>query len=354
MKFKKCILHIGSEKTGTTSLQEFLKLNRDKLHEQGYYIPKTMGPSEHIDFVCLFADSKKKFSRRRRLGLQTPQQTDEHKKELALRISAEMSEAADSEKTLIISTERLFTMISNESEILQLKNFLLKFSEQVEVVAYIRAQHEFALSIYSTALKRGRYQPTCLPKIVEGTISERSYNYFKVLSFWKKHFSEAKLTVKKHQKQSLVDGDTISDFSELVGIDHKPLIIPNNHNVSLSATAQSFLRHFNKYIPTVDSKNSAKHRSNVNKILTDHCQGPSLLPSKNEAIKFYKKFEESNEKLRTEWFPDDENLFDVSFDKYSDQADEVELSLDQCFEIFSKIYIVNTDAMDYLYDELKK
>ena len=37
--FKKCILHIGTEKTGTTAIQEYLKSNRDALAKQGFYHP---------------------------------------------------------------------------------------------------------------------------------------------------------------------------------------------------------------------------------------------------------------------------------------------------------------------------
>ena len=35
------VLHIGTEKTGTTSIQEFLKKNRDKLRKKGVYIPQS-------------------------------------------------------------------------------------------------------------------------------------------------------------------------------------------------------------------------------------------------------------------------------------------------------------------------
>ena len=37
--FKKCILHIGTEKTGSTTIQEYLKSNRDALAKHGAYHP---------------------------------------------------------------------------------------------------------------------------------------------------------------------------------------------------------------------------------------------------------------------------------------------------------------------------
>lgn len=36
---KKLILHIGTEKTGTTSIQKFLNLNKDELLNEGIFYP---------------------------------------------------------------------------------------------------------------------------------------------------------------------------------------------------------------------------------------------------------------------------------------------------------------------------
>jgi len=38
---KKAILHIGTEKTGTTSIQLYLYENRARLARQGYLFPET-------------------------------------------------------------------------------------------------------------------------------------------------------------------------------------------------------------------------------------------------------------------------------------------------------------------------
>lgn len=345
MKFKKCFLHIGSEKTGTTSLQEFLKINSEALAEQSYFIPKSMGPNEHIDLVCLFANSNKTFSRRRRLGLKNASQIDNHRQELSIKINEEMSKAANPSDILIISSERLFTVISDYDEITSLKNFLLKFCEQIEIIAYIRPQHEFALSIYSTALKNGSKEISCFPPIKEGTQRGRSYNYYKVLSFWQSHFRDSNLSVRKFQKKSLVDGDTIKDFSKLTGIQLTGLVIPKNHNVTLNAQAQMFLQHFNKYIPAANSKSSSIQRGNVNKILTNNFSGPGQIPDKAKAVEFYEQFKSSNESVRKEWFASDAHLFDITFNKYPETSQIVSLPIDKCFELFAKIYMVNTNKI---------
>ncbi len=37
--FSHCILHIGTDKTGTTTLQNFLAANRSALRQMGYVFP---------------------------------------------------------------------------------------------------------------------------------------------------------------------------------------------------------------------------------------------------------------------------------------------------------------------------
>jgi len=39
----KCYLHVGTEKTGSTSIQNFLYANQDKLEEQNLFITKSCG-----------------------------------------------------------------------------------------------------------------------------------------------------------------------------------------------------------------------------------------------------------------------------------------------------------------------
>lgn len=352
-KFKKCYLHIGSEKTGTTSLQEFLKTNREKLLELGFFIPQAMGRSEHVDLVCLFANSTKRFSRRTRLGLRTEASVEQHKSVLYTKIEAELRKNADSSRSLVISTERLFTMISEKEEINALKEFLLKLCDTVEIIAYIRPQHEFALSIYSTALKGGSIQSSCYPKIDDKSQRSRAYYYDQVLNFWKKHFHESVITVRKFQRKELIDGDTIQDFAKILDIDTATLTPPRNHNISLSAKAQTFLKYFNQYIPKYNSPKTSQIRGNINKILENNFPGSSKLPSRAEARAFYDQFSQSNENTRTNWFPLHSTLFDVSFEKYPESAEEENLSLDECFQIFAKIYQVNTVKINKLQNKIE-
>ncbi len=346
-KFAKCYLHIGSEKTGTTSLQEFLRTNRVELRAQGFTIPKSMGRSEHVDLVCAFANSNKRFSRRRFLGLKTPEQVEAYNTTLIARIGNELETQARPDSTLIISSERLLTQINEPEEIDALRTFLLRYCEEVEVVCYIRPQHEFAVSIFTTKLRSGSSDATCFPEIDESSADSRFYFYDTILNFWNEQFPECELTVRRFERNRLIGGDTIEDFSHVVGMTTDGLQTLPLLNPSLSAEAQVFLQRLNPHISKPRRTKAKKSRGPVNDILERHFSGAGMLPSRQAAIDFYDQFAESNDRTRRVWFREDDHLFAPSFDKYPEVADDPDeiLDLDRAFEIFAKIYKINNQTI---------
>ena len=69
------LLHIGSQKTGTTSIQQFLARNRSILSERGFYVPDYVGGANHRHAVFLAENSNK-----REMHLLFPLFTNNHEK----------------------------------------------------------------------------------------------------------------------------------------------------------------------------------------------------------------------------------------------------------------------------------
>ena len=313
--FKKCILHIGTEKTGTTSIQALLNANRSKLLKQGFYLPKSMGPNEHIDLVSLIVNSKKKFSRRKALELHSPEKVEAHKKEIAAKIHAELKKAAPAGGILIITSERLFSMVTGESEIKALRELLNAYCETIEIVCYIRPQHEFATSLYSTMLRKGINREKVLPQFKKTTRESRKYNYNKVLLFWQAHFPKAEITVRLFMRKHFVDGNVVNDFASVAGIDLGPLTIPNNKNISLSNSAQRILYYYNKFMPNFGKNRKATFRKHLIEFLENRLSGRGAPVPASEQKAFYDRYEKSNQLLKNRLFPDSEELFDFPFRK---------------------------------------
>lgn len=335
--FDKCILHIGTEKTGTTSIQEFLHANRTDLLEQGFYIPRSMGRREHVGLVCLFAASQKRFSTRTTLGHHTIEQVENHKRQLNEEIRAEMMDAAVAGRTLVVSAERFFTVISSAREIEELGSFLYEYCREVEIICYIRPQHEFAISMFSTNIKNGISQSAVLPDLARNVGMARKCDYDGVISFWETFLPDAKFKIGRFVKNSLVDGDVVADFSRAAGISSEKLLWPKRQNEALSWKAQLFAINLNAHMMGMPREKFLKNRRKIFRILRNNFSGPGILPARAAAAAFFENFTDSNERLRSRFFSGDATLFDVSFDKYPLEEDDYQLKIGDAFEIFAKI-----------------
>lgn len=315
--FKKCLLHIGTEKTGTTSIQEWMKVNRAHLLSQGFYIPTTVGASEHIDLVNLIVNSQKKFSRRKNLGLNSLQSIDSYKKNLEQKFYSELDRFSSPDKTLIISSERFFSLLTHRHEISRLNSILLEYCSEIEIVCYIRPQHEFAKSIYSTLLRNGANRPNVLPDLGSPSREQRKYNYNQVLRFWEKGIPSAKLTVRRFTPFHLIQRNVVYDFSQIAGIDPHALALPEYKNVSLNRHAQNMLQVYNQKFPEIGGDFKSQLRRSLIKFLERFFSGEGHLHRRSDQQQFYEKFADSNRSLQLRYFPDSDELFDFPFGKHA-------------------------------------
>jgi len=313
--FKKCILHIGTEKTGTTTIQAMFRENRAVLAEQGFFVPKSMGGNEHIDLVSYIVNPKKKFSRRILLDLNDAKAVEEHKEKIGAKFHQELSAAATRGDTLIISSERLFALVTFEHEIRELRDLLMQYCESFEVVCYIRPQHEFAFSLHSTMLRKGINRPNALPDFDVPSREARKYNYNRVLLFWERHFPSAKFTIRRFTKKHLIDGNAVHDFANVAGIDLEPLTIPEHKNLSLGSSAQRILFAYNRFAPDNRIFDKDLNRRRLIRLLGKvlGSQGSSIPVAEQKA--FYDRYARTNRMLKKRYFPDSKELFDFPFGK---------------------------------------
>lgn len=158
---KSCILHIGTEKTGTTTLQDFLGLNRERLLAKGFFVPTSLHgfPGADHRFLTTCSLDIAEFTDEQRVALQIRRREDviNYRHTILNALSQEIQQAAAGRRdtTLILSNELCHSRLTKVGDILFLRDFLKNFVEDFTVVVYIRPQHEVALSLYDTALKVG-------------------------------------------------------------------------------------------------------------------------------------------------------------------------------------------------------
>lgn len=123
----RCILHIGCEKTGTTSLQQFLGSNRAALLAQGILHPESLrrpGRFNHSSLAAFALDEGRNLHPQRMFGLGDLDSTERFRRDLRARFSEEIARHREHISTVVCSNEHLSSLIHSQVELAWLKAFL--------------------------------------------------------------------------------------------------------------------------------------------------------------------------------------------------------------------------------------
>jgi hypothetical protein len=333
-RFKNCILHAGTEKTGTTTLQEYLQINRPNLLQHGYYLPLTLGRAEHHRIASYASDEDRMSSVRKRAGATTGSDIALHRNEILSQFMKEV-EAAPDRSTLVISSERCFSNIVRESEFERLKQFLEPVCDSISVFVYLRPQHEFAVSWHTTALKNGKRSRRILAGV---TSAHEFYNYELGLDRWARQFGEANIHPRIYARRELVGQDICTDFMAAIGLDASEFTPVKSKNESLSAQAQEFLRVMNGVCPPFLDLRPNPLRGDLFQLLQSVSPGEGAKPLRAELERFYSMFEDSNAAVAKRWFPGRQQLFDLDFDKYPTEGSNPALTMADAAPIFGALW----------------
>lgn len=335
---RRCVLHIGTYKTGTTSIQWTLKANQDNLARHGIALsdiaPPGHGPLQRYAMQPTRTNAARKVAGETSLEAILAWRT---------RVEAELDALAATEsETLVFSDEGLSAKMDAD-EIDRMRQLLESRCNRVEVLVYLRPQHERKISDYSQHLRSGLTRTDIL-----ATTDDDSWNlcYEKILGAWATSFGEDAMRPRLYQRDQLLKGDAVADFMGLLGIDSAELKAVPLRNAGIGADAQLWLRELNAHMPRLvnDKRNPA--RSLLLDVLNAHFTGRGLLPTRAAAEAFFDRFQDVNEAVRARWFPDRAQLFDVSFDEYPESVESSALSIDKAAEITAVILNVLAERCD--------
>ncbi len=300
--FQRCILHIGTEKTGTTSIQRFLTDNRKALAQAGYFLPRHMGQPEQFELARAVVTPQKRFGKLRHMQ-HSQAKIEDIQAKLRQRIHTEL-QAANGYHSCIISSERLGAQITTPAAIEALRGLLTPYFAQIEVWIYLRPQAAFASSFYSTELRLGSQRQKVLPDLRRAAVQHR-FDYAALLAFWRAGLPDAQLHPQIFERDLLKDGDVIADFMDKIGFDIKGLAMPRPENPSFSAAAQIYLRAVNEAC----AKGAPIDRPRLLRLMNKHCAGKGRLPVARSVRLLETSFAASNEAVRARYFPHRETLF---------------------------------------------
>jgi len=309
---KSLILHIGTEKTGTSSIQSFLTARAEWLLEEHRVLypthPRLFHWVGHFPVAASFLDpSRVDF---------VPHSAITDPRGIVRRIEREIDE--NDARLCILSCEH-FSSRLKQDQLVELRKMLAGFD--VRVLVYLRRQDEMAMAAFSTALRRGRrtwFNPDDIHP------DDGYWNFDKMLGWWADAFGEESITARIFDRHQLIGGDVVLDCLAMVGITlNDPPSIPRA-NKSLSLKEAELVYALNRRLVSRDEAVAAgrpeRYRAaqqlrelalevakHVNSISGSGPLGAILSDRQKQALN--EKFFESNRRVARRFFGRDE-LFD--------------------------------------------
>ncbi|MBN1638299.1 MAG: hypothetical protein JW866_04995 [Ignavibacteriales bacterium] len=228
----KLYIHIGRQKTATTSLQIFLEKNRKRLlNKYGIHL-SCIGKKDNY-LSCANHD----------LGWALNKQESEGK----------LKEYHDTLRSEVESNPK--TLISSESLgpfPRELKEFLDPIDADIYIIVYLRRQDTYLQSIYHTIVCHNSFTGTFenfLDK--KNVINYYSYlrldeDYFTFLKKWSRIFGKEKIIVRPFERKQLYKEDIFSDFLKILGVENiENFKVQKPVNVSFGREMLAFIRQMN-------------------------------------------------------------------------------------------------------------
>jgi hypothetical protein len=328
----KIYLHIGLEKTGTTSIQEFLTYKRDELINKKILYAKSLHLPNNEYISVAFRNEEYVDDLRIKHNITNPLQILKFREIIKDNLQQEINKY--NPDILIISNEHISSRIKEEEERKNLINFLRNFSDDITMIVYLRRQDKFLESLYSTSIISGNTYS--FEKFFQQIIYRQDLHFYKFLKSWEEFINKKNIIVRNFEKNSLYKNDIVEDFIKILNLDIKKDKNFKN-NTSLGFKKLAFLRHFNMFSPMIKNNKFNYFRGNIVNILRNiKIENDSKIKLTLNQLKILSNlYDEENKKVSKEYFQSNENIFRFDF---NDIQNEHKVKMIEHFEIFSKIW----------------
>jgi len=204
-------LHIGSHKTGSSSIQYAMAANKASLKDSNLTLFSKGPDGENVEngnMSCWVVAS--------RLDMEAGQGGRVKSLDRLKLYLAELS------GDVVLSAEH-FSFLFDQQEIARLYAMLSELFDTIKVIVYLRRQDQQVISLHQqgskvknglTAFYLGN-QPCSMPAY---SLSHRLYlDYYERLTKWALSFGYSNLNIRVFEEESLISGDVVDDFFQQIG-----------------------------------------------------------------------------------------------------------------------------------------
>lgn len=309
---KTLYIHIGTPKTGTTSIQNFCGLNREKLKEQGVLYP-----------IMNYHYERKSVNRNGYFLTGTIKENGTRNKEKEKQVfDSELQYIVDCFKendTILLSDESIWWATSTRRKGLwkDLKKHSEQHNYQIKVIVYLRRQDQFMMSRYNQRLKTDFVAST---QNFDEYFADMNGRFKCVMDYRDridniaKSISKENVIVKRFDRNYFYNGDLNQDFLHILGVkvDDSFKQLKETANTGISVQSGEIKRVLNRLKPITMAEN--------NKLLEILNECENVLPESNTSLmstdevkNFMEQFVDSNESIVDEYIGDGKPLFDYTY-----------------------------------------
>ncbi len=255
LRKKTVYLHIGWEKTGSTSIQSFLSNNYLKLRQVGYYYPNE-GEVYQYNHTKISAS----------LG--------EHKNPFWINDTHLLSKNQMIKYIQdLISSKPYNKFIFSHESFHAIKPELLKTAFRncnVKIIAYIRRPDKWIISAFAQQVGFGNVVESSLREAIRIFLRKKAFQpfYFSDLKGFINTFGKENITVRIFEKEKLTGQDVVLDILTVLGIDCNISIKRQlrTSNPSLNIDQLAFMIEFGKFAKQHLQKNTIRQ---ISKLIKD-------------------------------------------------------------------------------------
>lgn len=362
----KAILHIGIEKTGSTTLQDFIFLNKEEFNKNNIYIANTYYYKTshwHLGFLAYDDDKNDSFILSNKL-------LDKDKRaKYKNRLLSELKCEFKDKENVLFTCELIHSRLTNINEINRLKEVLTDFGfNDFLVIFYIREQVSLLQSLYQEAIKwdeiNGEFNIYDLNKDDDLTFvscykKKMSHfhficNHLQTINNYEKVFGKEALKINVFEKKRFYNNNLISDFLHQLNIKPDTFTFVESSNISLNLDGIKLFNEINKHLPLFVNNTTNKARVGINAYFNMFFKSTFKYCIFNEEeIAFIKKlYEKDNEIIKNKYFPSYEKLFTEEKNCFINQHndDNTKIIAQMIAKIFSdknnKINELNTQILN--------
>lgn len=318
---KTLYLHIGTPKTGTTSIQEFMVCNREALQQHGICYPDiqkkfaNISPNRNGHFlVCRLWE-----------GDQRNKTKEKETLEKGMQIIKEAFEKYD---TVVLSDEHLWWATSSHRKGLwkYLKNQAASGKFQIKIICYLRRQDDYISSHWNQFVKNNVNHSGWeehVERFLENGIERM--DYAEKLESLIQTFGEGNVVIRRFVPKEFYGRSIYKDFMYALGAEwYEEYQLPeeNDNNRALKGNTFELKRIINE-LPGINEQEVRQ----IGHLLKDFSElsGSEYkyrMFSEEERNAFMERFAEGNEKVEKEMIKDGKPLFpeeDSTLEKWDSQ-----------------------------------